>query len=451
MENIVDYILKKMNKNNYIPQDINLFKYGLNIFIRYIIFFLTIFFITSFCGNFINVLLFDFTLIVLRFHCGGYHSENIYTCFFLSVFAMAVLPQILVRININKVINFFITELFIMLQIIKKPIKNIKKIYDKQFIKKMEIRKTIILVFLNKLFKYATDMNLYDVNPMQYYKVQNDSNRYLVEWDFDTLNTIFELCKGTRLHMFLHCFFGTDLKMNEILALKWDDLYIGHKNIKKNNCYAVVNKKLKRKKISYINEHRENIIKQFDPKINDEGSTRLVIYKIENSKKIHIPINVAKMLIKWKKVEGRKYQISYEEYENNDLVFSLLNGKACEDRIINKEFDKLKYENNLPDVKMSRLEFFSKERIIYKEEVMTIRDFYYRTLFYDYSEYFEIGYIKSGLSYNNNIIPIGTNYRSVNLKDINVPKKKEIDLSKMISLIKNNSSLSNELTSILKE
>ena len=30
----------------------------------------------------------------------------------------------------------------------------------------------------------------------------------------------------------------------------------------------------------------------------------------------------------------------------------------------------------------------SKEGIIYKEEVMTIRDFYYRTLFYDYSEYF---------------------------------------------------------------
>ena len=229
--------------------------------------------------------------------------------------------------------------------------------------KEKVISKTLkndIKFFINKLFKYATDMNLYDVNPMQYYKVQNDSNRYLVEWDFDTLNTIFELCKGTRLHMFLHCFFGTDLKMNEILALKWNDLYIGHKNIKKN--------------------------KQFDPKINDEGSTRLVIYKIENSKKIHIPINVAKMLIKWKKVEGRKYQISYEEYENNDLVFSLLNGKACEDRIINKEFDKLKYENNLPDVKMSRLEFFSKERIIYKEEVMTIRDFYYRTYRYKLSK-----------------------------------------------------------------
>lgn len=320
--------------------------------------------------------------------------------------------------------------------------------------KEKVISKTLkndIKFFFNKLFKYATDMNLYDINPMQYYKVENSSNRYLIEWDIDTLNTIFELSKGTRLHMFLHCFFGTDLKMNEILALKWDDLYIDKKNIIKNNCYAFVNKKLKRKKISYINENKEKIIKQFDPKINDESCTKLVIYKTKNSKKIYIPINVAKMLIKWKEIEDRKYQTYYEESENNNLVFSLANGKACEDRIINKEFDKLKYENNLPDVKMSRLELFSKERIIYKEEVMTIRDFYYRTLFYDYSEYFEIGYIKSGLSYNNNIIPIGTNYRSVNLKDIKVPKKKEIDLSKMISLIKNNSSLSNELTSILKE
>ena len=157
------------------------------------------------------------------------------------------------------------------------------------------------------------------------------------------------------------------------------------------------------------------------------------------------------MLIKWKEIEDRKYQASYEESENNNLVFSLANGKACEDRIINKDFDRLKYENNLPDVKMKKLKFFSKERIMYKEEVMTIREFYYRTLFYDYSEYFEIGYIKNGSSYNNNIIPVGTNYRSVNLKDIKVPRKKEIDLSKMISLIKNNSSLSNELTSILKE
>lgn len=84
--------------------------------------------------------------------------------------------------------------------------------------KEKVISKTLkndIKFFFNKLFEYATDINLYDINPMQYYKVQNSSARYLIEWDIDTLNTIFELSKGTRLHMFLHCFFGTDLKMNE--------------------------------------------------------------------------------------------------------------------------------------------------------------------------------------------------------------------------------------------
>ena len=43
--------------------------------------------------------------------------------------------------------------------------------------KEKVISKTLkndIKFFFNKLFKYATDMNLYDVNPMQYYKVQNN-------------------------------------------------------------------------------------------------------------------------------------------------------------------------------------------------------------------------------------------------------------------------------------
>ena len=44
----------------------------------------------------------------------------------------------------------------------------------------------------------------------------------------------------------------------------------------------------------------------------------------------------------------------------------------------------------------------------------------------------------------------GTNYRNINLKDIQVPKKKEINILKIISLLKNNPDFSRELTSILK-
>ena len=249
--------------------------------------------------------------------------------------------------------------------------------------------------------------------------------------------------------MFLHCFFGTDLKINEILALKWDDLHISENDLINNNCYADVNKKINRKSTSYINDNKKMILKVFDKKIGNDGRTRLVIYKIRNSKKIHIPINVAKLLIKWKETENRK-KSCYCNFVDNNLVFSLKNGKACEDRIINKEFDTLKYLNDLPNIKFMKLKLFSKEKILYNGETMTIRELYYNTLFFDYSKWFEVGYMKEGGIYRSNSISAGTNYRNINLKDIQVPKKKEINILKIISLLKNNPDFSKELTSILK-
>lgn len=58
--------------------------------------------------------------------------------------------------------------------------------------------------------------------------------------------------------------------------------------------------------------------------------------------------------------------------------------------------------------------------------------------------------MKEGGIYRSNSISAGTNYRNINLKDIQVPKKKEINILKIISLLKNNPDFSKELTSILK-
>ena len=54
---------------------------------------------------------------------------------------MAIIPQILLDINISKVINFFITELLISLQIVLEPVKNANKIYNEKFIKNIRKRK----------------------------------------------------------------------------------------------------------------------------------------------------------------------------------------------------------------------------------------------------------------------------------------------------------------------
>lgn len=340
-----------------------------------------------------------------------------------------------------------ITPIFI--ENLSKQVDNqISKFGNKEKVVSKAVKKDITN-FLNKLFNYSMMLNLYEINPMKNYKIESQSEEFSIEWSLDTLCNVFELSKGTRFHMFLHCFFGTDLKINEILALKWDDLHISEKDLINNNCYADVNKKINRKSTSYINDNKKIILKVFDKKIGNEGRTRLVIYKITNSKKIHIPINVAKLLIKWKETENRK-KSCYCNFVDNNLVFSLKNGKACEDRIINKEFDTLKYLNDLPNIKLMKLKLFSKEKILYNGETMTIRELYYNTLFFDYSKWFEVGYMKEGGIYRSNSISAGTNYRNINLKDIQVPKKKEINILKIISLLKNNPDFSRELTSILK-
>ena len=63
--------------------------------------------------------------------------------------------------------------------------------------------------FLNKLFNYSMMLNLYEINPMKNYKIESQSEEFSLEWSLDTLCNVFELSKGTRFHMFLHCFFGT--------------------------------------------------------------------------------------------------------------------------------------------------------------------------------------------------------------------------------------------------
>ena len=294
-----------------------------------------------------------------------------------------------------------ITPIFI--ENLSKQVDNqISKFGNKEKVVSKAVKKDITN-FLNKLFNYSMMLNLYEINPMKNYKIESQSEEFSIEWSLDTLCNVFELSKGTRFHMFLHCFFGTDLKINEILALKWDDLHISEKDLINNNCYADVNKK----------------------------------------------INVDKLLIKWKETENRK-KSCYCNFVDNNLVFSLKNGKACEDRIINKEFDTLKYLNDLPNIKLMKLKLFSKEKILYNGETMTIRELYYNTLFFDYSKWFEVGYMKEGGIYRSNSISAGTNYRNINLKDIQVPKKKEINILKIISLLKNNPDFSRELTSILK-
>ena len=147
MDRITNSIVRCLNDNKFSPRDIELFTYGLNISLRYLLFGAFIFGLLFFLGNIGYVLVFDLVLVLLRFHCGGYHTENVVTCFLLSVFSLVIVPEIGLSYNISAAVScLFMTICFIFMWR-SQPIQNEKKKLNSDFVNKVNQRKNIIIVF----------------------------------------------------------------------------------------------------------------------------------------------------------------------------------------------------------------------------------------------------------------------------------------------------------------
>lgn len=82
-------------------------------------------------------------------------------------------------------------------------------------------------------------------------------------------------------------------------------------------------------------------------------STRLVLKKPKTDssiRKVWLPKTVAYILRDWKKSQDELKGFLGDDYQDNDLVVALQNGRPCERRIINKAFDALKSSAKLPNV-----------------------------------------------------------------------------------------------------
>ena len=82
-------------------------------------------------------------------------------------------------------------------------------------------------------------------------------------------------------------------------------------------------------------------------------STRIILKKpkTESSiRKVWLPKTLAYILCEWKKAQDEIRSFLGDEYQDYNLVVALPNGRPCEDRIILKEFAKLREEAGLPRV-----------------------------------------------------------------------------------------------------
>ena len=82
-------------------------------------------------------------------------------------------------------------------------------------------------------------------------------------------------------------------------------------------------------------------------------STRVILKKPKTDssiRKVWLPKTLAYILREWKKAQDELRSFLGDEYQNFDLVVALPNGRPCEDRIILKEFEKLREKAGLPRV-----------------------------------------------------------------------------------------------------
>lgn len=220
---------------------------------------------------------------------------------------------------------------------------------------KLVTDKTIekIIKLLRCAFGQAVRWELLSKNPFEHTLIPKTTYNHRDIWDADTIMKALNACEDSRLYIAMNLSFACSLRMGEILGLTWDNVHISDEEISKDDAWIYIDKELERaSKRSMEALGEKNIIKVFPP-LMPNTSTRVVLKtpKTDSSvRKVWLPKTLAHILREWKKAQDELKEYLGEEYQDYNLVVALPNGRPCENRVISKEFEKLKAKAGLPNV-----------------------------------------------------------------------------------------------------
>ena len=175
------------------------------------------------------------------------------------------------------------------------------------------------------------------------------------DWNYTTRG-LAKICKeGTdsKLYVAMNLSFACSLRMGEILGLTWSNVHISDEELAADNAYVYIDKELTRASKRAIEMlGQKDIYHVFTPLFPNTG-TRVILKKPKTDssiRKVWLPKTLAYILREWKSAQDELRALLRDEYQDFDLVVALPNGRPCEDRIILKEFAKLREDAGLPKV-----------------------------------------------------------------------------------------------------
>lgn len=172
-------------------------------------------------------------------------------------------------------------------------------------------------------------------------------------WDADTIRKALDECRESKLYVAMNLSFACSLRIGEILGLTWDNIHISKREIAEDNAHLFVEKELQRVSTTAINIlDKKDVIRIF-PAYKANALTRLVLKtpKTESSvRKVWIPKTLAYIILEYKKAQDNMKEMLGAEYDDNNLVVTLPNGRPCEERVITEAFQRLREKCGLPRV-----------------------------------------------------------------------------------------------------
>ena len=172
-------------------------------------------------------------------------------------------------------------------------------------------------------------------------------------WTADMIRLALDKCTDSKLYVAMNLSFACSLRMGEILGLTWENVHISDEDIAADNAYGYIDKDLTRASKRAIETLGEKDIYYIFTPLMPNTSTRIILKKPKTDssiRKVWLPKTLAYILREWKKSQDELKGFLGDEYQDFDLVVALPNGRPCEDRIILKEFAKLREDAGLPKV-----------------------------------------------------------------------------------------------------
>lgn len=210
-----------------------------------------------------------------------------------------------------------------------------------------------IIKLMRCAFKQAIRWEIVSCNPFDNVILPKTEHKRRNIWTADMIRLALDKCEDHKLYLAMNLSFACSLRIGEILGLTWKNVHISDEDIAADDAYVYIEQELERASKQAIEVLGErNIYHIFTPLMGNT-STRIVLKKPKSDtsiRKVWLPKTLAYILREWKKTQDELKGFLGDEYQDFDLVVAQDNGRPCENRIINKEFEKLRESTGLPKV-----------------------------------------------------------------------------------------------------